>query len=95
VEEAKMIVSMARVDDFDAFWSVFSTKGAAKRKEHGCKGAQVFRDPDESNHVLVVFDWDEDGFREFLSDPEMQAVFQEGGLDAPPRLAQPAGETDS
>ena len=90
-----MIVSMARVDDFDQFWAVFSTKGAAKRKEHGSKGAQVFRDPDDPNHVVAVFDWDEDGFREFLSDPVMQAVFNEGGLDAPPRLAERAGETES
>jgi quinol monooxygenase YgiN len=90
-----MIVSVARVDDFDQFWGVFSTKGAAKRKEHGSKGARVFRDPDDPNRVMAVFDWDEEGFKQFLADPEMQAIFGEGGLDAPPRLAQPAGETES
>jgi hypothetical protein len=40
-----MIVTIAKVADFDQFLKTFSTKGAEKRKEHGSKGSQVFRDP--------------------------------------------------
>jgi quinol monooxygenase YgiN len=90
-----MILSVARVEDFDQFWQTFSTKGAAKRKEHGSKGAHVFRDPDDPNRVLAVFDWDAESFERFLADPEMQAVFKEGGLQNPPRAAEPAGETET
>jgi len=25
---------------------------------------------------LVVFDWDEEGFRNFVSDPDMAAIFE-------------------
>jgi hypothetical protein len=32
------------------------TKGAAKRKQHGSKGALVFRDPSQDDRVWVIFD---------------------------------------
>ena len=49
-----MILGTAKVDDFDRFWQIFSTKGAELRKEHGSKGAQVFRDPEDPNRVFAV-----------------------------------------
>src|SRR2546421_11402911 len=67
-EEALMILGTARVEDFDRFWSTFSTKGAELRKQHGSKGAQVFRDPDDPNRVFAGFDWDEEGWQSYLSD---------------------------
>ena len=39
-----MIVATTKFADWDKFWTVFSTAGAEKRAEHGCKGALVFRD---------------------------------------------------
>ena len=75
-----MILSTVKVEDFDSFWKTFSTKGAEKRKQYGSKGSQVFRDPNEADRVWVVFDWDEDGYKKLLSDPEMPAIFQEAGL---------------
>jgi hypothetical protein len=41
----EMLLATTTVEDFDRFTSVFSTKGAEKRKQHGSKGAHVFRDP--------------------------------------------------
>ena len=38
-----MVLATAKIGDFDRFWNTFSTKGAEKRKQHGCKGAHVFR----------------------------------------------------
>ena len=55
-----MIVTIAKVSDFDQFLETFSTKGAEKRKEHGSKGSQVFRDPDDPSRVWAVFDWEID-----------------------------------
>src|SRR3954451_4347705 len=43
-EEDAMILATTKVEDFDRFWSIFSTKGAEKRKAHGSKGAEVYRD---------------------------------------------------
>ncbi len=90
-----MILSTVKVEDFDRFWSTFSTKGAEKRKEHGSGGAHVFRDPNEDDRIWVVFDWDEEGYNNLLSDPEMPAIFEESGLQGRPQSAKPAGETDS
>jgi hypothetical protein len=90
-----LILSTAKIEDFDRFWNTFSTKGAEKRKEHGSQGARVFRDPNEDDRVWVVFDWDEEGYNNLLSDPEMATVFQEAGLQGRPQSAKPAGQTDS
>jgi hypothetical protein len=90
-----MILATAKIEDFDRFWNTFSTKGAAKRKEHGSKGAHVFRDPDDAHRVWAVFDWDDDGWKEFVSDPEVPAIFQEGGVEGRPVVAESAGSTES
>jgi len=90
-----MVLAAAEVDDFDKFLETFSTKGAEKRKELGSKGARVYRDPDDPNRALALFDWDEEGYQRLLSDPDMPAIFQEAGLQGPPKKAELAGEYDS
>jgi hypothetical protein len=83
-----MILSTAKIEDFDRFWNTFSTKGAEKRRQHGSKGSSVFRDPTDDTRIWVVFDWDEEGFKNFLSDPDVPAIFQEGGLQGRPQMAE-------
>lgn len=90
-----MILSTVKVEDFDRFWNTFSTKGADKRKQHGSKGSQVFRDPTDASRLWVVFDWDEEGYRNLLSDPEMPAIFQEGGLEGRPEMAEHLRQHDA
>ncbi len=46
-----MILATTKVEDYDRFLKIFSTKGAEKRKQHGSKGATVFRDPNEEDRV--------------------------------------------
>lgn len=87
-----MILATSKFEDFDRFWSTFSTKGAEKRKQYGSEGSHVFRDPNEDDRVWIVFDWDEEGFQKFLSDSEVPAIFQEGGLQGRPQLLELAGE---
>jgi heme-degrading monooxygenase HmoA len=89
------ILTTTQVEDFDRFLEVFSTKGAEKRKQHGSKGATVYRDPTEDDRVWVVFDWDEDGFQSFLSDAEVPAIIQEAGHKGKPQAARLAGQYDS
>jgi heme-degrading monooxygenase HmoA len=90
-----MILGTARVGDFDRFWQIFSTRGAELRKQHGSKGAQVFRDPEDSNRIFAVFDWDEEGWQDYLSNPQAAEVFKEGGIEGGPETITPVGETDS
>ena len=90
-----MILATTTVEDFDRFLKTFSTKGAEKRKQHGSKGAHVFRDPNEGDRVWVLFDWDAEGWQSFLSDPEVPPIFQEGGLKGKPQAAELGGQYDA
>ena len=84
-----MVLATAKIEDFDRFWNTFSTKGAEKRKQHGCKGSHVFQDPNESDRVWAIFDWDEAGWQSFTSDPEVPSIFQEAGFtQGPPKSAE-------
>ncbi len=90
-----MILASAKVADFDQFLQTFSTKGVEKRKEHGSKGSQIFRDPDDRSRMWVVFDWELEDYEKLLSDPEVPAIAQELGLQGPPVKAESVAEYDS
>jgi len=90
-----MILATTTVEDFDRFTSIFSTKGADKRRQHGSQGAQVFRDPNEADRVWVIFDWDEEGWQAFVSDPEVPPIMQEAGHKGRPQTAAPGGRYDA
>lgn len=90
-----MILATVQIEDFDRFWRTFSTTGAEKRRQHGSKGSHVFRDPNDDRRVWVISDWDEEGFRSFVSDPDVPAIFQEGGVQGRPQLVELAREHDA
>ena len=87
-----MLLATTTVEDFDRFMTVFSAAGAAKRKQHGSKGALVFRDPNEQDRVWVVFDWDQQGWQSFVSDPEVPPVMKEAGHKTRPQALTLAAE---
>ena len=82
-----MMLATTMVEVLDRFLNIFSTKGADKRRQHGSRGAVVFRDPSESDRVWVIFDWDEQGFKSFLTDPEVPGIVQEAGHKGKPQAA--------
>ena len=87
-----MMLATTEVEDFDQFERIFSTKGADKRREHGSKGAQVFRDPNEADRVWVLFDWDAEGWQSFVSDSEVPPIMKEAGHKGPPQAAESGGQ---
>jgi hypothetical protein len=87
-----MILATTKVEDFDRFLQIFSTKGAEKRKQHGSNGSTVFRDPNEEDRVWVLFDWDGAGWQSFVSDPEVPAILQEAGHKGAPQAAELGGQ---
>jgi hypothetical protein len=89
-----LILATAKIEDLDRFFSTFTTKGAEKRKQHGSRGSHVFRDPNDDARVWVVFDWDEEGYGNFTSDPDMPAIFEEAGLQGRPETAELVREHD-
>ena len=64
-----MLLATTAVADVEQFLNVFGAAGADKRALHGSKSSVVYRDPNEDNRMWVVFDWDEQGWSEFVSDP--------------------------
>ena len=90
-----VFLGTTKVEDFDRWWSVFSTTSLEKRKQHGSKGSHVFRDPNEEGRVWVLFDWDAEGWQNFVSDPEVPAILQEAGHKGRPQAAELVGEYDA
>jgi hypothetical protein len=94
-KENEMLLATTQVEDVDRFIEVFSTGAAEKRKEHGSKGASVFRDPSESDRVWGVFDWDEQGFQSFGSDPDVPPLLATAGVKAKLQVAELVGRFDA
>jgi quinol monooxygenase YgiN len=90
-----MILATTRFEDYDRFMEIFSTKGAEKRKEHGSRGAHVFRDPNEDDRVWVIFDWDEQGWQSFVSDPAVPPIMQQAGHKGRPQAAELGAHLDA
>jgi hypothetical protein len=89
-----MLLATTGVEDFDRFTSVFSTKGAEKRRRHGSKGSQVLRDPNRGDRVWVIFDRDLDGQR-FASDPEVPPILQQARHKGRPQVAEFGGRYEA
>jgi quinol monooxygenase YgiN len=87
-----MILLTTKVEDVDRFVEVFSTKGAEKRQEHGCKGSTVFRDPTEDSRVWAIFDWAVEGWQSYVSDPQVPAILQAAGHIGRPQVAELIGQ---
>ena len=90
-----MMLATTRVQDFDRWMKIFSTTSAEKRRQHGSKGAIVFRDPAETDRVWVLFDWDEQGFKDFVSDPDVPPMLKDAGHKEKPQIAVLAGRLGS
>jgi hypothetical protein len=90
-----MLLATTQVEDFDRFLEIFSTTGAEKRKGHGSKSALIFRDPAEDDRVWVIFDWDEQGWQSFVSDPEVPPIMKQAGHKSRPLAAQFAGRCEA
>jgi hypothetical protein len=90
-----MLLATTRVEDFDRFVQIYSTKGAEKRKQHGSKGSTVFRDPNEEDRIWAIFDWDLEGWQRFATDPDVPVIMQEAGHKGRPQVAELGGTYDA
>jgi hypothetical protein len=90
-----MLLATTQVEDFDRFLEIFTTKGADKRREHGSTGVLIFHDPSEDDRVWALFDWDEQGWQSFVTDPEVPGIMREAGHKGKPVSAAFAGRCDA
>ncbi len=89
-----MLLATTTVTDFDKFMKVFANAGMEKRRAHGSKGALVFRDPNQADRVWAIFDWDEQGWQSFVSDPEVPVVLKDAGHTSKPQSLPLAARCD-
>ena len=82
------MLATTTVENFEQFVKIFSTTSLDKRKQYGSKGATVFRDPNETDRVWVIFDWDAEGFKTFASDSEVPAIMKLAGHKSRPQIAE-------
>lgn len=79
------ILVRVRIQDLPTFISVFATRGAALRQQHGSQAAQLFRNPEAADEVMVLFDWSSrEDFERFTQDPVVKATMQASGTAGPP-----------
>ena len=52
----------------------------------------MYSDPNENSRMWVVFDWDEQGWADFVSDPEVPGVLKDAGHLSKPQAASVLGE---
>ena len=83
-----MMLATTKVEDVERFLKIFLTKGLEKRQLHGSKGATVYADPAEPDRVWVIFDWNEEGFKNFVSDPSVPPILHEAGHKGKPGAAK-------
>jgi hypothetical protein len=83
-----LILTTAKIEDFERFWNTFSTRGAEKRKQHGSEGSHVFRDPNDEDRIWAVLDMEQEAWNDLMSDPEMPQIFQAAGLQDRPQTAE-------
>ena len=90
-----MLLATTQVEDVERFIEVFSTTAAEKRKDHGSKGVVVFRDPFDGNRVWGIFDWDEQGWQSFVSDPDIRPILATAGVKGKLQAAELVGSFEA
>jgi hypothetical protein len=89
-----MLLAKVRIGEFDQFWSVFTTAGADHRRGYGSAGARAFRNAEQPDEVLVIFDWSKEDYDRFIADPKSREIMGAAGLQGPPEVTvlEPVGE---
>jgi hypothetical protein len=91
----RFIPAFTTVEDYKRFERVFSTRAAEKWQQHGSNGAQLFRDPNDENRVWALFEWDEEGWQSFVSDPDLPPILQEAGVRSRLQVAAAGGSYEA
>jgi heme-degrading monooxygenase HmoA len=78
------VLARVEIEDFGRFLENFNSRGLRLRRQHGSRGARVFRDRDDPDRVVLLFEWESEGaLREFLADPDVREAMKLGGARGP------------
>lgn len=79
-------IGRVRVADFDRFVQTFKSRGKELRGKHGSRGATVYRNADQPNEAIIVFEWDKAEAQAFFADPKAREVLNEAGVQGTPEM---------
>ena len=74
------------IEDY-AKWKPVFDEHSATRKASGSKGGQLFRNADNPNEILILFEWDDlEKARQFTQSDDLRQAMQRSGVIGRPDL---------
>ena len=69
-----------KVEDY-ARWRPTYDEHGATRKRYGSKGSRVFRNAQDPNEIVALFEWDDlNNARRFLQSEDLREAMQQAGV---------------
>jgi heme-degrading monooxygenase HmoA len=73
------VIAKLKVESYDKWKPVFDERKAL-RKESGSKEGRLFRNSDDPNEVVILFDWENmESARKFFESESLRKALQRGG----------------
>jgi quinol monooxygenase YgiN len=74
------------VEDYEKWKKVFD-EDASRRKSLGGKGARLYRNADNPNQIILVWDWESaEKARQFATSPDLREVMERAGVVGMPQI---------
>ena len=62
-------------------WKPFFDEGGAARQAGGCKGSWLFRNTNDPNELVILFQWDDlEHARQFIQSEDLRQGMQQAGV---------------
>ncbi len=75
------VIAKLKVEGYDK-WKTFFDKRSNNRKENGSKEAHLFRNSDNQNEVIILFDWDnKENARTYMESDNLRKYLHSAGAD--------------
>ena len=80
------VLVIHKIEDFDKWKSVYDEDGAT-RKAKGSKGASVFRNTNDPNHLVVITEWENlEKAKNFAQSEDLANTMQKAGVVGRPAV---------
>jgi quinol monooxygenase YgiN len=73
------VLAKLKVESYER-WKTFFDKRSASREESGSKEAHLFRNSDDQNEVVILFEWDnKENARKYMESDNLRKYLQNAG----------------
>lgn len=80
------VLVRAKVADYEKWKPIFDAHSGT-RKAKGSKGGQLFRNADDENETIILFEWsDLEKARQFVQSPDLREAMQRSGVVDQPTI---------